>query len=815
MFQSYFKIGWRNILKYKAFSFINVFGLALAMSVCMLIMLMLNDQKSYDQFHEKKDVTYRILSKIKRSAKPNASSPFPLASAMKENYPIVEESTHLVPGVGGEAIYRQQSTELRGFFADASFFNVFNFQLERGNSNKALVSPNSMVITKKVADVLFNDEDPVGKTVEFSDRGLRIIKFDFGTETGSSPVSWGTFTVTGVLDLERYKSHLKFDVLISTASFSVLVSEGKIADYTDDWQNYSRCYTYVALKPGSSEQDLTASLNEVVENKYKSFEDLEGFRLIPQKLTHITPGIFVGNPTSLQLPIEAYYFLGCLAFVIMISACVNYTNLCIARALTRSKEIGIRKVSGAKKKNLVFQFLSESVMNALIALAMAGALLLLIKPAFMKLWVNQYLSFDLRGNIIVYVIFLGFAILIGLIAGAFPAFHLSKYSPVHVLKNLRSEGSSKLGIRKMFSASQFIISLFFIITSLLIAKQFNHFLGFEYGFSSKNIVNIPIQGNSYELLANELNSVEGVSFVSACEFIPAMAMTNGTGVKKSGSEDEYTSFEHLRVDENFVENLELKIVAGRNLPANGDDRFILVNETAAKALGFEFASEIVGQILEVAVYDQPVVVVGVFKDFRFQTPVMEEKVGPLLFRNQPEYFSYLNLKVTSSDLNGILAKLEEKWKNIDPVHPFKYHFFDDQLVKVNQWLGDLVSIIGFIAFLAIIIACLGLLGMAIYTTERRTKEIGIRKVLGAAELSLVFLLSKQFLTILLISVLISAPLSYFINDLWLQTFPNRVEFGFSTVVVGCLILLALGLLTIGSQTLRAAKKNPVDSIRIE
>jgi putative ABC transport system permease protein len=816
MFKNYFKVGIRNILKYKAFSFINVFGLALAMSVCMLIILMLADQLSYDQFHEKKDRTFRVLSKIQQSATANASSPFPLAAAIKDGYPIIEASTHLVPGVGGDAIYEQKAIVMRGYFADASFFNVFGFELKMGNKSKALISPNSMVITSEMAVFLFDDENPIGKIVQFVDRGLRIISIDLGSEIDSNPVNWGSYTITGIIDSKIYKSHLKFDVLVSTSSLPTLYHEGKIADFSNDWQRYSLCYTYVVLNPEKTALDLTASLDDLVKKRYAGFEDLEGFRLMAQNLEDITPGIFVGNPPSLQLPIEAYYFLGLLALVIMVSACVNYTNLSVARALTRAKEIGMRKVSGAKRTNLVLQFLSESLIHVMFALVMAGLLLILIKPAFMELWANQYLSFDLRGNIFVYLIFLGLAFLITLFAGVIPAFHLSGYSPVHTLKKLQNEKPGKLRVRNLLSSAQFIISLFFIITSILIGRQFKHFLDFEYGFNPENIVNIPMQGNKYTLISNELAAVAGVSAVSACEFVPATAMTNGTGARIAGSQDKYISFEHSRVDANFVDNLGLRIVAGKNLPRDGNaDRFILVNETGAIKLGYEFPSGIIGQVLEVGSYDEPVEVIGVMEDFRFQTPIMEDKTGPLIFRNQPEHFSYLNVKVASNDLKGTLARLEEKWKSIDPVHPFKYQFFDDQLVKVNQWLGDIVYVIGFIAFLAIIIACLGLLGMAIYTTERRTREVAIRKIMGAADTGIALLLSKQFLKLLVISILISAPLSYFINNLWLQTFPNRIDFGFGTVLLGTIILLLLGLVTIGSQTIIASKRNPVESLKVE
>lgn len=817
MFYNYFKTGLRNILKYKVFSFINVFGLSVALSVCMLIILMLADQKSYDQFHAKKDRTYRVLSKIEESVVPNATSPFPLSSTMREDYSIVEDATHLLPGVGGDATYGTKTVEMRGFFADSSFFNVFSFDLEEGNRHTALSNPNTIVISRELATMLFEDEDAVGKRVEFTDRGLKLQKLDFGSDPGSKSVEWGSFTITGVVDLQKYKSHIKFDMLVSTASLSALYQEEKVQDFTDHWRRYSLCYTYLVLKEGVSEQKLNASLEDLVKRKYSEFDDLTGFKLIPQSLNLITPGKFAGNPISLHLPIEAYYFLGFLALVIMLSACLNFTNLSIARALTRAREIGVRKVTGARRKDLIFQFLSESVLTVLFALALAYLILLAVKPAFMGLWANQYLNFDLQGNASTYIFFLGLALMIGLLAGTYPALYLSRYAPVKVLKNINHEKPGKLGLRKSLSAFQFVVSLFFIITSLLIYHQFRHYLDFEYGFDSENLVNIPTQGNDYQSISNILSTVPEVIRVSASGFVPATAMSNGTtGVRKFRTEQEAVPFEYMSVDTSFIRNFGLTLVAGRNLPAaSKSNNAIVINEAAVKLLGYDHPSEVIGELVEAGIYENPVEVVGVMKDFKFQTPVMEDGIGPLMFRNQPERFSYLNVRIASTDITNTLTKLENQWKSVDPVHPFQYYFFEDQLVKVNQWLGDLVSIIGFIAFLAITIACLGMLGIATYTTERKNKEVGIRKVLGAAELNIALLLSRSFLTTLAVAIVIGAPISYMINQLWLQNFPNRVDFGWGTILIGSLLLLALGLLTIGSQTIRAARRNPVDTLRSE
>ncbi len=816
MFKNYFKVAIRNIMKYRIFSFINVFGLAMAMSVCMLIVLMLADQMSYDQFHEKKDRTYRILSKIESSIKPNASSPFPLANTLKTEYPIIEESTHLVPGVGGDATHDRTTVEMRGFFAAPSFFKVFSFELEKGDKHSALDAPNSMIITSEVANRLFPGENPIGKTVEFVDRSLHFLDFGMGGQE-SPPADWGAYIITGVLADQNYKTHLKFDVLVSSASLPALYERGMINDLTDNWRTYSKCFTYVVLKPEKNEQDLATSLNDIVVRKYADFSELKGFKLIPQKLTRITPGIFVGNPISLRLPIEVYYFLSFFAVIIMLLACLNYANLSTARALSRAKEIGVRKVTGAKRKNLILQFLSESTITSLLALLMAANLLIVVKSGFMSLWVNKYLHFDLKENLSVYLIFAGLALFIGLIAGVYPAVHLSKFQPIETLRNNDGIRPGKLGIRKILSVSQFVISLFFIVTSILIFNQFRHFIDFKYGFNAENIINVELQSNDYRLISNELRSVPGVALISACDYIPTTAGSHATSIKKAGSEEESKKIGLLRTDENFVDNLELKLVAGQNLPTAGvaSDHFVLVNVAAAKLLGYEHPSDIIGRTYVTGNDKETIEIIGVVEDFRFESPMLAEGIGPLMLRNQPDKFSYVNVKIAANDLMASIAALEKKWKNIDPVHPFRYEFFDEQLASTSQALGDVVSVLSFIAILAISIACLGLLGMATYTSERRTKEVGIRKILGAQEFRIALLLSKEFLVMLAISVLIAAPLSYLINSAWLQNFPNRVEFGFGTILLGAFIVLALGFITIGSQTLRASRRNPVDALRYE
>lgn len=774
---------------------------------------MLADQLQYDEFHANKDRIYRIVSKTEPGSLPYATSPEPLAEALKSEYGIAEKTTRLMMGLGGDAIYKEQIQTMRGFFADPTFFDVLSFDLIKGNPATALVEPNSLVITNEFAERLFGSEDPIGKSIEFTDRGLPHLEV---SGVDSPPMELGSFKVTGVVNVEGIKSHLKFDGLLSSTTRQSLIREEKIDDERDKWEKHFHCYTYILLDEQKTLVDLNFALGEITANKYAELEELENFVLTPQAVTAITPGTLMSNMTTFSMPIEGYYLLGFLAFVIMVSACLNYTNLSIARVLTRAKEIGVRKVTGASRKDLIFQFLSESILISCMALIGAILLLVLVKPAFMGLWINKYLNFNLQENLSVYLVFMAFAILIGALAGVFPAFHMSKFMPVKVLGGMRKVGAGKLGFRKVLTGMQFVLALFFIVTSLLIYNQLRHFLEFEYGFTSENIVNIELQSNDYEIIANELSSVAGVSGISASGYIPSTGISYSTSLRKQG-EDEFEGISRLSVDEHYVDNLDLKIIAGRNLPPSGEtgSKYIVVNEAAVSLFGFETPADIIGQVFEVKNEDESVEVIGVVQDFRFQLLMIEDKINPLVMRNLPENFSYLNLKVASSDLMGTVKQLDQKWAELDGVHSFEYQFFDQQLANTNQAIGDVVSIIGSFAFLAITIACLGLLGMATYSVERRMKEVSIRKVLGAESFRITLLLSKEFLKLLGISILISAPMSWFLNNLWLENFANRVEFGLGTVLLGTLILLVLGLLTIGSQTLNASRKNPVDALRAE
>jgi putative ABC transport system permease protein len=367
----------------------------------------------------------------------------------------------------------------------------------------------------------------------------------------------------------------------------------------------------------------------------------------------------------------------------------------------------------------------------------------------------------------------------------------------------------------VLSISQFAISLVFIITALVIYNQFNYFMNYEYGFATENVININLQGNDFDLVKTTLNNVSGVEKVGGAAYMPAVGRNDGTTITKPGSDEKHAVI-HLKVDDDFLEVLELKLLAGRNLPPYSDvtKSLVLINEDMVEDLGYSHVSEVIGEniALESGV---PIQVIGVVEHFTFHMLFNGRETGPIMFSNDPSSFTLAAVKILPGTTQATIARLEDMWKTIDPVHPLNYEFYDDNLASINQGIFDIAAIVGVIAFLAIVIACLGLLGMSIFTSERRTKEVGIRKVLGAGDLLLVYLLSKEFIIMLLIAVAIAAPFSYYFNNLWLNFLVVKAPFGWPTILSGSFFLLILGLLSIGFQTFKVSRSNPVDTLKAE
>ncbi len=812
MIRNYITIAFRNLLRHKFFTLINIFGLAAGMSICLLIISMLLEQKSYDQFHSNKDHIYRVTT---LAGMENATTPAVLAGEL-EKYPVVEKTVRLKRGFGGDATHNQTTIPLIGLFADSTFLTVFDFPLLYGNPALALRDPFSIVLSQETAEKLFGKQNPVGQIISLDERGLERFGINLGAQKGQP---YGDFTVTGVLAKTNQKTHIPLEAFISYATRKALVQNGVWKNDNESWTDiYGSTFTYALLKKGTSQNDLTAILDQIAQREYPKLEaQYQQFHFSPQPLTAITPSRLINNPISFQMPLEAYYFLGVLALLVMITAGFNYTNLSIARSLTRAKEVGVRKVSGAFRHHLFVQFVGESVLLSLLSLGAGIILFQVVKVGFVNLWANQYMEFELGEHLSLYLYFLVFGLVVGILAGLYPALYMSHYTPLKVLRSFKLVRPGGLGIRKVLITSQFTLSLIFIVSALIFYRQLDHYLHMEYGFSKENILNVELQGQPYEQMANQLGKVNTVEEISGCWFIPASGVTIGKDVQLR-AEDDALNFSYMAVTPNYFSNHQIPIIAGSTFTVENAKNEIVINEKAVQALGFGSPREAVGTTLMVDGGPEKengslVKVTGVIRDFQASLPIQD--IDAMLFQYDAKNIKIANVRILPTDIRETLSDLDKSWTEIDPLHPMEAKFLEDQLNTSLQVFVDIFKIFGFLTFLAISIALLGLLGMAVFTAESRIKEIGIRKVMGASTGQLIILLSKGFLRLLLVSVVFAVPLAYFGNNLWLRNFANQVPLGAGIFLSGIGIMLGLGLLVIISQTLRAALTNPVNSLKDE
>lgn len=812
MFKNYFIIAFRNLFRHKFFALINIFGLAAGMSICLLIISMLLEQKSYDDFHTNKDRIYRVTTLAGRE---NATTPSLLADELK-NYPAIEKTVRLKRGFGGDATYHQTTIPLIGFFADSTLLSLFDFPLLYGNPARALTAPFSVVLSQETAEKLFGQQNPVGETISLEERGLDAFGFNMGAHQAQP---YGEFTVTGVLADTKQKTHIPTEAFISYATRQALVQNGVWENDLESWTDiFGSTYTYVLMREGASQAELAAIVDQIGQREYAQLEEqYHHYRFSLQPLTHITPSRMINNPLSFQMPLEAYYFLGVLALLVMLTAGFNYTNLSVARSLTRAKEVGVRKVSGAFRHHLFAQFVGESILLALLALGAGIILFQFVKLGFVNLWVNQYLNFELAEHASVYFYFVGFGIIIGVLAGLYPALYMSHYTPSKVLKNLTLMRPGGLGIRKVLITLQFTLSLIFIVSALIFYRQLDHYLHLEYGFSQENILNIELQGHPYEQAVSQLSQVASVEDISGCWFIPSSGIIIEKNIQLR-EEEEARNFNFMAVTPNYFRNHQIPLLAGRTFTEENAQSEVVVNELAVEALGFENLQDALGATLIVDGGLQKengslVQITGVVRNFQDGLPIHSMK--PMLLQYEPQSIKVANVRVLPTDIRKTMDDLNNRWGVIDPMRPMEARFLEDQLNTSLQVFVDIFKVFGFLTFLAIFIALLGLLGMAVFTAESRIKEVGIRKVLGANLGQLIFLLSKGFLQLLIVAIVIAVPLAYFGNNLWLQNFANQVPIDAGVFLAGIAIMLVLGLIVVISQTLKAATSNPVDSLKDE
>ncbi|MDB5280301.1 MAG: hypothetical protein JWR61_5256 [Ferruginibacter sp.] len=810
MIKNYFKIAIRTLTKNKAFSLINIVGLAVSMSVCLLIINIYADQKSYDQFHGNKDRIYRVLTYgIGGDNSKTASSAFPLAKKLQQDYPGIEQTASLVRNIGGDMLYKEKAASGGGYFADGQLFKIMDFKLSKGDAATALQNPYSLVITEEIAKELFNNEDPIGKAVQFNDKGVN----PGGPEKGNKETAFGIFTITGVLQNVPGKTHLPFKLLASLSTLPALANEKKLGFDANDWGNVWTNYTYVLLEKTNTKANLQADLNQVAAMQYPKGS---GSRFVfkAQALNEITPSNPIGNETHLSMPVVMLLILSILGMIIMFSACLNYTNLSVARALTRAKEVGLRKVAGATRAQVFAQFICEAIIVSLAALVLAVVMLKLLAIAFTGLWLNQFINISFQQSLPLLLVFVAFAVLIGFIAGLLPSIYMAAFNPIVMMKNFGGlKLFKRLTLRKVLLVTQFCVSLIFIISTAVLYQQTKRILNFDYGFDKKNIVDVSLYKlDNYQRFAQAIEGNKDIGGISACSFMPATGSNNGTRIFKVERSKDSMDVSFFDVDAKFIDVWSLKLLAGKTFPEMPDtsgERYIIVNETMVRRFNYGTPIAAVGQ--KILIDGNTVEIAGVVKDFQFLD--VSRPIEALVLRNRPKEFGYANIKVSGHHTSETIAFLEKTWKKVNPNAKFEYSFLDEQLLMTHSFLVDVAKILGFLSLMAVLISSFGLLGMATYTAETRAKEISIRKVVGSSVPQIIVLLSKGYAQLLLIAIIIAVPLSWYLNNMWLQFFAYRVSVSAGILLMSVVMMLLISMVTVLSQSLRAAFSNPVDSLK--
>lgn len=797
MIKSYLLTALRNIFRHKGFSLLNIFGLSLSMSVCMLIIVIIVDQFSYDSQHTKKDRIYRVQTIDNLSdwsLNKYASTAFPLADELVNNYPFIEEAVLIKSTFNGDGVFNDTRIVVNGLYTNSAFFRVFDFKLKGGSGENFFEEPYKIVLREEIARKYFGEEDPVGKFLQVD--------------------SIGSFEVVGIIEETGNKSHIQFEALASASTLESLENSGEIKPLTGNWNNFYTNYVYLLLNEKTNLQDVQNALDKLSVEKYKDDEQFDlSFYLQP--LMKIVPGPLIGNELGFFLPSIFVIFLVGLVLVIIISAAFNYTSLSLARSLLRAKEVGVRKTVGALRGQIIIQFLLEAILISLFALFFAYALLQFLLPAFAGMKLMSMLEIKPEQNLTVIIWFLIFALLTGFFSGLLPAVFISAFNPVKVLKGVTNiKLFSRLTLRKILLITQYVFSIIFLISIILIFRQMNFMVNAEMGFDRDVVYNIRLKGQNITRVHHHYSHIPEVSILSAASHVPGVGNIWDTEIRLE-PEGENSKADYFAVDANYIQAMGLELIAGQDFPANlstENEKFIIINEKAVKQFNLGSPNEALGtvMILDDSMY---VEIIGVVKDYKYVALFMPLK--SLVLRIRPNQFNIAVLRLYSSNMLSTINKIKDEWKKIDPVHELEGDFLDAQIREYYSFFEDVLYTVGFTCLLAIVIAALGMFGMATYSTQTRLKEIGVRKVFGAHAHSITFLVSRSYIRMLLVAAIIAAPLGYLINNLWLQYLAHHVSFGAGTLVLGIFIVMVIGMLTITSQTMKASNSNPADILKYE
>ncbi|MFZ0391239.1 MAG: ABC transporter permease [Calditrichia bacterium] len=800
MFKSYFKIALRNLVKNKIYSIINIAGLAIGLACFILISIFIKNELSYDAFHEKKDRIYRpveIQHPPGVGTQHVAVTMGPLAPALKNDFPEVQEAVRIFRRNNiyfkiGENGYYENSVS----FADPSIFNVFSIPLIKGDPDQVLNSPTSMVISERIARKFFGNEDPVGKVMTVSHY-------------------WGQdeFTVTGVMENYPENSHLEFEILGPYAYF-----ENRL-DWLQSWGTNTMA-TYILLREGADAEALQAKFPEFI-RKYHEYDDPERqMELYLQPLTdiHLHSGHIVYQTFNHQQgDINNIYLFSVIAIFILVIACINFMNLATARSARRSREVGIRKVLGSTRRQLILQFLGESLLVSFLALALALVLVEVLFPYFESLVQGRLINtFYTDTGFLLQM--LGITLLVGVVAGSYPAFFLSSFQPAQTLKATFSSGKRGALLRKSLVVFQFTIAIALIVCTGIVMDQMDYIRNKDLGFNKEQVVYIPLRSSNsrqkIDLLKNELSRNANIVSVSATAGLSGASGSQGDMHVAGGDEDTEMMVRFSYVDYDYIKTMQMNILQGRDFSkefAADTTTSVIINETAVREFGWE--NPIGKQFVSRTEGGPDYEVVGVVNDFNFYS--LRQKIEPLIMWVNPQRVNYLVARIKPGEVRETIRFIEDTWKKQLPAEPVEVAFLDEHLDQIYQNDRNTGRLFASFSFLAIFIGCLGLFGLVSFTVEQKTKEIGIRKVLGASVGGIVLMLSKEFIKWIAVASLIAFGVAYWAMQDWLSNFVYRTGIHPLTFIIGALLVLFIAIATISWQAVRAATANPVDALRYE
>ena len=810
MFKYYIKISLRNIYKNKLFSLINILGLAAGIACTILILLFVQDELSYDQFHSKKDrivrVTREWLNQDGESSLHLARVAPPIGTLIQNDYPqMIESMVRIAQDYRTKLKYNNDVfIEEKFYWAEKDLFNIFDFKLIKGNKETALSQPNSVIVTETIAKRLFGDEDPLGKIINYE--GQRDL------------------AVTGVVEDAPKNSHFKFDYL---ASFITLYEINGAEFFQTNWgrNNYS---TYFLLKNENLKSELQAQmpafidqhLTQVIRNftgQEPAFQPSKFNILHVQSLTDIHLHSHLNSELEQNGDITNVYLFSAIAVFILLIACINFMNLATAKSSKRAKEIGMRKVLGAEKKQLIYQFIGESLFISFLSLIISIGIVEAALPSLNN-FIGKELAVNYFDNPLAVSGIILITLLVGLISGSYPAFLLSSFKPVSVLKGNNQKGSGRSLFRTVLVVSQFTISIILIISMTVVYNQMEFFRNKKLGFNKDQLVVMPAGNRMLENLdgfKSILMQNPNIKSVATSDLIPSDKLLNNWGAKRyEGNSSVPLDFRLavVQVDYDFIPTYQFEITAGRNFSreyASDDSNAYILNEAAAKRLGWT-PQDAIGKPLE---YGQvPGSVIGVLKDFNFES--LHNEVVPIVFVF--DRFGVGNFTVRiAGDIPGAIDFLKGIWEQYNPDYPFDYSFLNDDFAALyasEEQLGEIFSVF---AFLAVFIACLGLFGLASFSAEQKTKEIGIRKVLGATVTNIVSRFTFEFVKLILIANIIAWPLAYYAMNKWLDTFAYKTDLALSTFMLAGFIALLIAVATISFQAVKASLTNPAKTLKYE